>query len=257
MTDTERPLILVSNDDGYNFPGIKTLIQLAQEFGDVVVVAPLHHQSGMGSAITIMTPLRAHKISQEPGLTVWAVDGTPTDCVKIALDQLLQGRRPTLLLSGVNHGLNTGVNTVYSGTMGVAFEGAAHHVTSVAFSYGSHDIKADITHTVPFMRQIIARVLDKGLPQDVCLNVNMPHDKPIQGIKVTTAAMGYWSDEYERRTDPSGRDYYWMTGRYQMDHPDDQSTDLHWLERGWIAVTPCRVDQTAHDHLATINNLLC
>ena len=127
MIDTKRPLILISNDDGYDYDGIQALIGIAREMGDVVVVAPQQHQSGMGSAITISRPLRAYKTVNEPGYQVWLVDGTPTDCVKMALDQLMPDRWPDLLLSGINHGLNTGVNTVYSGTMGAVFEGAAHH----------------------------------------------------------------------------------------------------------------------------------
>ena len=206
MKDNKRPLILISNDDGYDYDGIQALIGVAREFGDLVVVAPQQHQSGMGSAITISRPLRAYKIVEEAGLTAWLVDGTPTDCVKMALDQLLDGRVPDLLLSGINHGLNTGVNTVYSGTMGAVFEGAAHHVTSVAFSYARYETHVDFTPTLPWVRQIIARVLEKGLPSDVCLNVNMPYCDQIQGIKVTTAAMGCWRDEYEQPADPCLKD---------------------------------------------------
>ena len=248
MEEKKKPLILISNDDGYDYDGIQALIAIAREMGDVAVVAPQQHQSGMGSAITIARPLRVYKTVDTP-------DGTPTDCVKMALDQLLTDRRPDLLLSGINHGLNTGVNTVYSGTMGAVFEGAAHHVTSVAFSYGRYETHVDFTPTLPWVRQIIKRVLQRGLPSDVCLNVNMPAGD-IHGIKVTTAGMGCWRDEYEHRVDPFGRDYYWMTGRYEMDRPDDPTTDLYNLERGWIAVTPCRVDQTAHDQLRAIDTLL-
>ena len=255
MTDNKRPLILISNDDGYDYDGIQALIGIARQLGDVVVVAPQQHQSGMGSAITIARPLRAYKTVDEPGYQVWLVDGTPTDCVKMALDQLLPNRRPDLLLSGINHGLNTGVNTVYSGTMGAVFEGAAHHVTSVGFSYGRYETHVDFTPTLPWVKQIIEAVLKHGLPADVCLNVNMPAGE-IHGIKVTTAGMGCWRDEYDHRVDPFGRDYYWMTGRYEMDRPDDPTTDLYNLDRGWIAVTPCRVDQTAHDQLAAIGDLL-
>ena len=255
MEEKKKPLILISNDDGYDYDGIQALIAIAREMGDVAVVAPQQHQSGMGSAITSARPLRVYKTIDTPGYRVWLVDGTPTDCVKMALDQLLTDRRPDLLLSGINHGLNTGVNTVYSGTMGAVFEGAAHHVTSVAFSYGRYETHVDFTPTLPWVRQIIKRVLEHGLPSDVCLNVNMPAGE-IRGIKVTTAGMGCWRDEYDHRVDPFGRDYYWMTGRYVMDHPDDPSTDLHNLEHGWIAVTPCRVDQTAHDQLSAISSLL-
>ena len=230
MEGKQRPLILISNDDGYDYDGMQALITVARGFGDLVVVAPLQHQSGMGSAVTISRPLRAYKRNEEPGMTVWLVDGTPTDCVKLASDQLLDGRVPDLLLSGINHGLNTGVNTVYSGTMGAVFEGAAHHVTSVAFSYARYETKVDFTPCLPWVRQIIARVLERGLPDEVCLNVNMPYCDQIQGIKVTTAGMGCWREEYEHRVDPFGRDYYWTTGRYEMDRPDDPTPDLYNLE---------------------------
>ncbi|MBO4814680.1 MAG: 5'/3'-nucleotidase SurE [Muribaculaceae bacterium] len=257
MKENSKPLILISNDDGYNAGGIRTLIAVAREFGDVVVAAPMKQQSGKASAITITTPLRAKRVKQEEGLTVFLIDGTPADCVKLALDQLLEGRHPDLVLAGINHGYNVGVSTLYSGTMGATFEGLVHHVPSVAFSYGSYDPDADFTVCVPYVRSIIGRVLEQGLPKGTCLNVNIPHDKgELKGVKVTTTSLGLWRNEFERRTDPHGADYYWMAGYYEHENPDDETTDLYWIDRGWVSVTPCKVDQTARGVMGEIADLL-
>ena len=253
----KRPLILVGNDDGYSFNGIHTLIDVAREFGDVVVSAPTEFHSGKGSAITITVPLRATLHVEEPGLKVWLVNGTPADCCKLALDQLLDGRVPDLVLSGINHGANLGVASLNSGTMGVIFEGCVHGIESVAFSYGNYSYDADMSACVPVLRNVIARVLDHGLPRGVCLNVNIPYDKgPLKGYKVTSTCMGRWVHEFERRTDPHGHDYYWMTGDYAPHYPADEDTDLYNFNRGWVTVTPCHVDQTDHEAMPAIERLL-
>lgn len=261
MTDKRnngaRPLILIGNDDGYNATGIKDLVTIARKFGDVVVASPLNHQSGKSCAITMDIPLRVKKITAEEGLTVYAISGTPSDCLKLALDQLLDGRVPDLVLSGINHGYNTGISTIYSGTMGVAFEGLVHHIPSVAFSYGSYKSEVDLSDCLPFVEKIIARVLEKGLPRDICLNVNFPEcEGGIKGLKVTTTDIGLWVGEFEKRTDPFGNDYYWMTGTYEQDDPNDHDTDIHWINQGYATVTPVRVDQTAHDRIAAITKLI-
>ncbi|MBR6284504.1 MAG: 5'/3'-nucleotidase SurE [Muribaculaceae bacterium] len=257
MTDN-RPLILISNDDGLHYPGIHTLISIARELGDVVVVAPEHHQSGMSSAITIITPLRAVKVSEEPGLTVWQVGGTPTDCMKLALDQLLGGRRPDLVLSGINHGYNAGISAIYSGTVGVVLEAVLRHLPAVAFSHGAITRDIDFAPCVPYIRRITAQALaHREALREVCLNVNFPREgSHYQGVKVTTTAMGHWEREYDHRVDPHGQDYYWLQGHYVSDNPDDTTTDFYWLERGWVTVTPTQVDLTAHHALPAIDALL-
>ncbi len=255
MPEVKRPLILISNDDGMEFAGIQCLIKVARKHGDVVVVAPLLHQSGMSSAITILTPLRAFKVKEEPGLTVYRVAGTPVDCVKLAYNNLLNGRQPDLALSGINHGYNMGVSTLYSGTMGVAFEALAHHTPTVAFSIGIYTIDADFSHCLPLIDDIIGRVLAHGLPRGVCLNVNFPPGE-IKGVKVTTTAMGKWTNEYEHRVDPHGMDYYWMQGNYVPDNPDDNTTDIYCTQRGYASVTPCHIDQTDHAAMPQIEDLL-
>ena len=256
--DNKKPLILISNDDGYQADGIRTLMAVAREFGDVVVAAPMQQQSGKGSAITITSPLRAVEVKNEPGMRVFLISGTPADCVKLALDQLLDGRHPDLVLAGINHGYNVGVSTLYSGTMGATFEGLVHHVPSVAFSYGDYRTPhTDFGVCVHFVRDIIARVLQQGLPNGICLNVNIPYDKgPIQGVKITTTSMGLWTNEFERRTDPHGVEYYWMAGYYENETPDDDTTDIYWIDRGWVSVTPCKVDQTARGVMGEIADLL-
>lgn len=255
MSHNNRPLILIGNDDGIDWAGIKLLTQVARHHGDVVVAAPMLHQSGKSSAITIITPLRAFKVNEEPGLTIYRIDGTPVDCIKLAFNSLLGGRRPNLVLSGINHGSNKGVSTAYSGTMGAAFEGVLHNVPSVAFSLEDISPNADFTQCLPWVDEIIGRVMQRGLPRGVCLNVNFPKGE-IKGAKATTTSMGHWTAEYDHRIDPFGLDYYWLQGEYVSDNPDDDSTDDYWLQRGYASVTPCRVDQTALEAMVHVNELL-
>ncbi len=257
MKKDRKPLILVANDDGYNSNGIRALVKAARKFGDVLVAAPREHQSGQSSAITFATPLRAVKCHEEPGLTVWAVNGTPADCVKLALDQLLGERTPDLTLSGINHGFNMGVSVLYSGTMGAAFESCVHGIPSIAFSYGDALFDEQASACLPMVEKVIDRVLKGGLPRGVCLNVNIPKTETMpKGIKITTACMGHWASEFERRVDPTNREYYWMTGYYEPDNPQDNTTDMYWTDRGWVSVTPTRADQTDHPSMGLVADLL-
>ena len=253
-----RPLILISNDDGLEYPGIQTLIDIAKPLGDVVVVSPLRHQSGMSNAITIVTPLRAYKSIDEEGYTVWQVDGTPTDCMKLALDQLLGGRRPDLVLSGINHGYNAGVSTIYSGTIGVILEAVARHIPAIAFSSGSIERDIDFTPCLGIIDGIIRNALSNlESLRNVCLNVNMPAGiAQFEGVKLTTTAIGHWEKEYDHRVDPHGGDYYWLQGSYVSDDPEDDKNDLYWLKRGWVSVTPLHVDQTAFEAFSAMSSLL-
>lgn len=253
-----KPLILVSNDDGLNYPGVQALAQVAREFGDVVVVAPLLHQSAKASSLTIIEPLRAIKKQEEPGLTVYAVNGTPADCAKLALGKLLENRKVDLVLSGINHGHNMGNSVLYSGTIGVVLEGVMAGINSIAFSYDDYHFDTDFSPCLPFIRTIIGSVMKNGLPRDVALNVNFPKlDHPIQGIKVTTTAMGAWTNTWDHRHDPRGIDYYWMLGNYEERDPNDDTTDMYWARRGFATVTPIHIDQTDRDSIETINKMLC
>ena len=257
MENKKRPLILISNDDGYNYNGIKSLIRAAREIGDVFVVAPAVHQSGMSSAITFIHPVRAIKVAQEPGYTAYLATGTPADCVKLALSQLMADNMPDLVLAGINHGYNSGLNTLYSGTMACVFEGILHGVPSVAFSYGDYNSDADTSVCEPVVKHVTERVLKGGLPKDVCLNVNIPKvEGGFKGMKVTAGDMGRWVNEWEHRVDPTGRDYYWLTGEFEMADKGEGLTDYYWLERGYVTVTPTHVDQTDFASMSQIVDLL-
>ena len=256
--DDKRPLILISNDDGYHYNGIHSLIKVAQRYGDVFVAAPAEHQSGKSSAISLDRPVRAHLVEQREGFTGMEVTGTPADCVKLAISQLMRDRRPDLVLAGINHGYNMGVSTLYSGTMACVYEGIMHGVPSVAFSYGVFTREADTSVCEPLVEQVLQRVLKGGLPSDVCLNVNIPPmtEAPVKGLKVTISDLGRWVNEWEKRSHPYGGDYYWMTGDYEMKDENDDTTDMYWLRRGYATVTPCHIDQTDHASMGVISDLL-
>lgn len=257
MSD-KRPLILITNDDGYDAPGIELLTRVALDYGDVVVAAPATAQSGKASAITLDRPLRPRLVEKSERLTRWIIDGTPADCAKLALSQLLDGRRADMVLAGVNHGYNTGISALYSGTMGATFEGLIHGATSVAFSYGEFGRDIPIGVCEPAIRHIVERVMQHGLPPGVCLNVNVPPASkgPFKGYKATTSAPGRWCQEFERRVHPHGGEYFWMAGYYDAYDPDDTTTDLYWLDRGWVSVNPCHIDQTDHPTLALLTDIL-
>ena len=256
--DDKRPLILISNDDGYHYNGIHSLIKVAQRYGDVFVAAPAEHQSGKSSAISLDRPVRAHLVERREGYTAFEVTGTPADCVKLAISQLMSGRRPDLVLAGINHGYNMGISSLYSGTMACVYEGIMHGVPSVAFSYGVFTRDADTSVCEPLVEEVLQRVLKGSLPSDVCLNVNIPPmtEEPVKGLKVTISDLGRWVNEWEKRSHPYGGDYYWMTGDYEMRDENDDTTDMYWLRRGYATVTPCHIDQTDHASLGAISDLL-
>ena len=257
--DNKKPLILISNDDGYHYNGIRSLIQVAQRYGDVFVAAPAVHQSGKSSAITLDAPVRAHLVERREGFTAYEINGTPADCVKLAISQLMRDRQPDLVLAGINHGYNMGISSLYSGTMACVYEGIMHGVPSVAFSYGVFTRDADTDVCIPLVEQVLPRVIEGGLPQGVCLNVNIPPitaEQPLKGLKVTISDLGRWVNEWEKREHPMGGDYYWMTGDYEMLDDNDDRTDMYWLRRGYATVTPCHIDQTDHQSLGQIADLL-
>ncbi len=249
----KKPLILVTNDDGYQSPGIRFLAQVAAGFGDVVVIAPHEGMSGMGHAITIKTPLRFKKQSLNGLYPLYAVEGTPVDCVKLAMRKIL-GRHPDLILSGVNHGSNASVNIIYSGTMAAAFEGAMAGIPSIGFSLLDYDPQAPLEHLRPFMEAIINNVIQRGLPNNVCLNVNIPAEgntKTIKGMKFCRQALGYWKEEFDERKDPHHQPYFWLRGEFiRTDHGDD--TDLSALEQRFISIVPVHFDFTAFSALHNI-----
>ena len=254
----KKPLILVVNDDGISAPGIRKLIGIMNDFGDVVVVAPEWPQSGMGHAITINTTLRCDKITMDDGAqTEYSVSGTPVDCVKLAVNQILY-RKPDLCVSGINHGSNSSINVIYSGTMSAAVEGALEGIPSVGFSLLDFSHDADFSEGEKYIRKILQSVIENGLPEGVCLNVNIPKSKKnekIKGMKICRQAKANWEEEFDERKDPNGRTYYWLTGKFvNYDKGDD--TDERALENHFVSIVPVQYDVTAHHAISKLNNMI-
>jgi len=245
---TEKPLILISNDDGYQSKGIRALVDIVRPMGDVVVCAPDSARSGYSCAFSATTPLILTKRHEEPGLQVWSCNGTPVDSVKLALSQLLD-RKPDLVLGGINHGDNASVNTHYSGTMGVVMEGCMKYIPSVAYSLCDHNEDADFEPLRPYISMLTRRVLREGLPLGTCLNVNFPLAPQFKGIRVCRMSQGTWESEVTRCHHPRGYDYFWMVGHYQNDEPDAKDTDRWALDNGYVAITPTQMDVTSYSLL--------
>jgi|TARA_B100001964_G_C14133375_1_gene553995 5'-nucleotidase len=251
-----KPLILVVNDDGISAPGIRKLITIMKDFGEVVVVAPEGPQSGMGHAITINATLRCDKVTMDDGKqTEYSVSGTPVDCVKLAVNQIVK-RKPDLCVSGINHGSNSSINVIYSGTMSAAVEGALEGIPSIGFSLLDFSHDADFSEGEKYIRKITKSVLKNDLPDGVCLNVNIPKSKEnekIKGMKICRQAKANWVEEFDERKDPSGRTYYWLTGKFvNYDKGDD--TDERALENHFVSVVPVQYDVTAHHAISELNN---
>ncbi|MDE7456739.1 MAG: 5'/3'-nucleotidase SurE [Prevotella sp.] len=249
----ERPLILIANDDGYKAKGINSLIDMVRDMGDVLVCAPEGGRSGFACAFSATTPLTLTLRHREEGVEVWSCNGTPVDCVKMALAELCP-RKPDLVLGGINHGDNASVNTHYSGTMGVTMEGCMKYIPSVAFSLCDYRADADFEPLRPYVRQMVQRVLREGLPTGVCLNVNFPLAPAFQGVKVCRMAKGTWGNEVTRCHHPRGYDYWWMVGQYTNDEPEAADTDNWALGHGYVAITPTQVDVTAYEALANMKD---
>ena len=253
-------MILISNDDGYQAKGINSLINFVKDYDDVLVCAPEGPRSGFACAFSATTPLTLTHRHHEKGVDVWSCNGTPVDCVKMALAELCP-QKPNLVIGGINHGDNASVNTHYSGTMGVTMEGCMKYIPSVAFSLCDYRADADFHPLEPYIRDIVQRVLRDGLPTGVCLNVNFPlltshlspltsHLSPLtsyKGVKLCRMSMGTWESEVSKCHHPRGYDYWWMMGHYVNDEPEATDTDRWALDHGYVAITPTRVDVTAYE----------
>jgi 5'-nucleotidase len=249
----EKPLILVTNDDGITAPGIRELIDIMNEIGEVYVVAPDKPQSGMGHAVTINSTLRVEKITVNDGpQQEWACSGTPVDCIKLAVDQLLP-KKPDLCVSGINHGSNSSINVIYSGTMSAAIEGGIEGIPSVGFSLCDFSYSANFKASRKYIKLISENILKNKLPEGIVLNVNIPktREEDLKGIKIFRQANAHWEEEFDRRIDPKGKTYYWMTGEWtNLDKGDD--TDEWALENDYISIVPVRFDLTAFHFLEKI-----
>lgn len=250
----KRPFILIANDDGYHSHGIRQLVDFVSEMADVLVVAPEGARSGYSCAFSATDYLRLKPRHNMGNAEVWSCSGTPVDCVKIALSQLCQGRRPDLILSGINHGDNSSVNNHYSGTMGAALEGCMKYIPSVAFSSCYYDEEANLEPLRPYVQQIVRKVLSEGLPKGICLNVNFPARQHFEGVKVCRMTFGSWVEEIDKCRHPRGYDYYWVVGHYHNDEPGIEGTDQYALDNGYVAITPTKVDVTAYDFMKQLQN---
>jgi 5'-nucleotidase len=254
--EDKKPLILVTNDDGITAPGIRTLIKIMNKLGDVVVVAPDSPQSGMGHAITLNDNLYCDPLNVEETANhlEYSCSGTPADCVKIAKQEILK-RKPDLCVSGINHGSNASINVIYSGTMSAAVEAGLEGIPAIGFSLLDYSLTADFSPCEDFVERIARNVLENKLPPGVVLNVNIPKLKreEIKGIKVCRQAKAHWREEFDKRTNPQGRDYYWLTGTF-INEDEGEDTDEWALANNYISLVPIQFDLTAHKAINTINN---
>lgn len=248
-------LILVTNDDGIDAPGIHQLIDYVKDMCEIVAIAPDSPNSGQSSAISVNKVLKITNHPDYNGARMRSVNGTPVDCVKLGMHAVLD-RRPDLILSGINHGSNSGNSIIYSGTMGAVLEGCMLGIPSIGYSFHSHDQKRDISACRHVVETITSRVIEHGLPHGTCLNVNVPKCEAVCGIKVVRAARGYWTEEYAEYIDPHGQPFYWLTGKFHNEEPGNPETDLYWTDRGYASVVPCHPDQSATDMITTIEHLL-
>ena len=246
-------LILITNDDGVNAKGLSELVGIARKYGKVVVVAPDGARSGQSNAITMTEPLYKTKLLEEDGLTIYKCSGTPTDCVKMALNNILD-KKPDFIFSGINHGSNSSVNVIYSGTMGAVLEGCSQGITSIGFSLCDHSKDADFSLFLPFVESIIAKVSTQDLPQGVCLNVNAPIGE-IKGVRVCMQSKGQWIEEFDKRVNPNGQIYYWMTGVFENAEPENTGTDEWALNNGFVSVVPTTCDLTHYESLAWLKKI--
>lgn len=251
----KKPLILVTNDDSIVAPGIRALIEVMKEIGEVVVVAPESPQSGMGHAITINNTLTLEKINIDDDVAhEYSCSGTPVDCVKLAVHEILK-RKPDLCVSGINHGSNSSINVIYSGTMSAAVEAGIEGINAIGFSLLDYSWQANFEPIKSYVKKIALSVLKNKLPEGVVLNVNFPKlDKnQIKGIKVCRQAKAMWVEEFDKRTNPQGKDYYWLTGEF-VNHDKGEDTDEWALQNGYVSVVPIQFDLTAHYAIQQLNN---
>ena len=248
----KKPLILITNDDGVFAPGLRKLIEIARKIGKVVVVAPDIPMSGMSHAITVKTPLRLRKLAEEKDYIEYSCNGTPVDAMKLGEKIVVQGK-PDLVLSGINHGSNASVNIVYSGTMAAVLEASIDGIPAIGFSLLDYSHTADFSAVDEFITPVIKSVLEKGLPEGTCLNVNIPAVKKeeIKGIKVCRQAKGRWEEVFDERTDPHNREYFWLTGVFKNGDAA-KDTDSWALANNYISIVPVHFDLTAHKAISVL-----
>ena len=248
-----RPLIFISNDDGFRAKGINELISVLKPQYDIIIVAPDSARSGASCAITSAIPVNLKMIKDEPGLKIYSCSGTPVDCVKLGLQEA-SPRRPDLIIGGINHGENDGPNVHYSGTMGIVMEGCMKGIPSIGFSLQTFDSDADFSDCLPYCSRIVAKAIERGIPQGVCLNVNFPYGQPIRGIRICTQARGLWTNEWKKVDCPRGGSTYWLVGDYSNTEPESEAIDDWAMRQGYAAITPIQVDMTAYSAIQQLKD---
>lgn len=251
----KKPLILVSNDDGITSRGIRKLVELMDTLGDVIVVAPDSPQSGMGHAITIGDTLRLDTDDIFGDIKAYKCSGTPADCVKIGKHYILKDIRPDLVVSGINHGSNTSISVLYSGTMSAAIEAAMEGLPAIGFSLCDYSHDADFSHVDEYILKITRQALEKGMTKGVALNVNIPpkRNEAIKGIKICRQANAKWQEEFDLRHDPYGRQYFWMAGNF-VNFDKGEDNDEWAIANNYISIVPCQYDLTAHHAIPILND---
>jgi 5'-nucleotidase len=246
------PTILITNDDGITAPGIKNLVEAVKDLGKIIVVAPDKPQSGMGHAITIGHPLRMNKVAMFDGIESWQISGTPVDCVKLAVDKILHGK-PTICLSGINHGANHSINVIYSGTMSAAMEASIESIPSIGFSLLDYSYEADFTTARHYVKKIVAHFLQQKMDKHMLLNVNIPNVpvELVKGIKICKQAYAKYEEDFEERKDPHGKKYYWLTGEFK-NFDKGKDTDVWALKNNYVSIVPVQFDLTNYQLKATL-----
>lgn len=250
---SKRPLILVSNDDGVFAKGLEELYTALRDLGDIVVIAPDGPRSGTSSAITTSVPIHYNLVHTEPGLTIYSCSGTPADCVKLALNEIVPVL-PDLVVAGINHGGNQGIAVNYSGTLGAAIEGTIFSIPSFAVSLMDGKQESDYLASCRFARSIARKILKEGLPKGVYLNVNVPNVSEVRGLRVCSQAEGRYVGEYVKQTTPTGRDVYWLSGEIKLSEPINQNWDVQLLGNGYATLVPCNIDVTDYEFIQNIKH---
>jgi 5'-nucleotidase len=250
-------LILLTNDDGLYAGGIRSLIRIMEDFGKLVIISATESRSAMSQALTVKQPLRVKLLEEDDHKRIYACSGTPADGIKLAVSQLLE-RKPDLVVSGINHGSNASASILYSGTMAAALEGCLYDITSVGFSLNSYSSSADFSGCEKYIRIICEMLLREPLPAGICLNVNFPAlpASGIKGIVVARQASGNWQEEFEKRKDPAGKTYYWLTGNFVNREPEASDTDDWAIQNGYVSVVPVTTDMTAYSFMETLKSKL-
>jgi 5'-nucleotidase len=250
VLEKDDRLILLTNDDGLYATGLRTLLEVMEEFGKVVLISTTESMSGMSQALTVKTPLRVKLLEENEKHRFYACNGTPTDSVKLAINQLLE-RSPDWVVSGINHGANASVSILYSGTMAAAIEGCLYGISSVGFSLNNFSPAADFSACKKYIRIVMKIIASEPLPPGICLNVNVPAAKKneIKGLRICRQAKGNWKEKFEKRKDPMGKTYYWLTGVFLNHEPEAVDTDEWAISNNFVSVVPVTVDMTAHSYI--------